>query len=246
MKFTILGTAEQLAERAAGEIVRRVRAKPSAVLILPTGNTPLRTYARIVEVTRRDSVDWSHVRIVTLDEYADIPRDDPRVLGAWLEREIVGPLGIDAERFIRFDPAGDPIAECVRMEAWVARNGPADLAILGLGLNGHLGFNEPGTSFASSTHHLPLTPESIASNAVYWGGQANVPRTAFTLGLATLAGSRSIMLLVSGASKAAILKRCLQGPVGPEVPATALRAHADAMVLADRPAAAELSGGRTT
>lgn len=244
MKLIVLDTADQLAERAAREIVAEVRAHPSAIIVLPTGNTPLPTYSRVVELTKRERIDWSGIRVVSLDEYSGISRDDPRVLGAWLEREFTEPLEIAADRFVRFDPSGQPDSECARIEDWLARHGPPDMAILGLGLNGHLGFNEPGTPFDSVTHHLSLTPESIGSNAVYWRGEQNVPRSAFTLGLATLMRSRRILLLVTGSPKATILARCLQGPIGPETPATALRAHANVLVLADRQAAAALSPGR--
>lgn len=243
MRLITLADPRELADRAAHEIVETVRDRPDAIIVLPTGNTPLRTYARVMELTRQDRLDWSRIRIVALDEYCGIARDDPRVLGAWLEREIVGPLGIAPQHFIRFDPTADPQAECARVEGWLASHGPADLAILGLGLNGHLGFNEPGTHFDSPTHHLQLTPESIASNAVYWGGEAKVPRAAFTLGLATLLASRRLMMLVSGAPKAPILAQTLEGPVSTDVPATALRARADTLVLADRAAAAELADG---
>ena len=244
MKLVVLDNAEQLAASAADEILRTVTLRPDAILVLPTGNTPLPTFARLVDLTAERGTDWSGVRVVSLDEYAGISRDDPRVLGAWLEREFTGPLGIAADRFIRFRPDGDPLVECTRMEEWLAENGPVDLAILGLGLNGHLGFNEPGTAFVSRTHHLVLTPESIASNAVYWGGEANVPRMAFSLGLGTLAEADAIMLLVSGASKARILEKCIEGPIGPEIPATALRFRTDAVVYADRDATSLLSERR--
>jgi len=244
MKLTVFDDAEQLAARAADEIHRTVVERPDAIMILPTGNTPLPTYAHLVRLSRERGTNWSQVRMVSLDEYAGIDRRDHRVLGAWLERQLVGPLGIDAEHFIRFHPDGEPDAECARMETWLADNGPPDLAILGLGLNGHLGFNEPGTPFASRTHHLVLTPESVASNAVYWGGEANVPRAAFTLGLATLGDARRIMLLVSGQAKAGVLERTVNGPIGPETPATVLRRRGDTIILADRDAGAALTGGR--
>jgi len=240
MKLTTLAGPRELAERAAEEIVETVRVRPDAIIVLPTGNTPLPTYARVLEVTRRSDLDWSRVRIVALDEYAGIARDDPRVLGAWLQREIVGPLGIGAGNYIRFDPSADPEAECARVDGWLGRHGPADLAVLGLGLNGHLGFNEPGTPFEYGTHHVRLTPESVASNAVYWSGEESVPRSAFTLGLATLLSARRLMLLVSGPAKADIFARSMEGAIGPDIPATSLRTHADCLVLADRAAASAL------
>ena len=243
MKLTVHDNAEHLAASAADVILSTITRRPDAILILPTGNTPLPTYDRVLHLSSKQGTDWSRVRVVSLDEYAGIGRDDPRVLGAWLERQFVGPLGIDAARFIRFDPSGEPAHECARVETWLADNGPADLAILGIGLNGHLGFNEPNTLFTSRAHNVILSPESITSNAIYWGGEAQVPRSAFTLGLATLTESRRIMLLVSGAPKAGILAKAFEGPVDPAVPATALRGHPDTIVLVDRAAAAALTIG---
>ncbi len=239
--LTIMENADQLAQSAAEEILNTVRAQPNAIIVLPTGNTPLPTYARLVEISQQQAIDWSGVRVVSLDEYSGIARDDPRVLCSWLERKIIGPLGIATDHFIRFEPADDPLTESARIEDWLGKNGPIDLAVLGLGLNGHLGFNEPGTAFTARAHSLTLTPESISSNATYWGGEDKVPRSALTLGIGTLMQSCRIMLMVSGQAKADILARSIEGAVGPEVPATALRSHPNLIILADGSAALALS-----
>ncbi|MBN9023376.1 MAG: 6-phosphogluconolactonase, partial [Rhizobiales bacterium] len=129
-----------------------------------------------------------------------------------------------------------PAAEAARMEDAIARLGGIDLAMVGLGPNGHLGFNEPGSAFDSRSRQVVLTPESIRSNAAYWGSEADVPREGLTLGLGTLQAARCLAMVVAGAGKRDILARSLEGPVGEAVPATLLRQHRNAIVFADRAA----------
>jgi glucosamine-6-phosphate deaminase len=155
----------------------------------------------------------------------------------WLSREFMDRAGIPAQNRASFNSdAPDTGAEAARMEQWIAQNGPVDVAVLGLGMNGHIGFNEPGSAFDSRTRLVTLTDESIKSNAAYWGGADRVPRSAFTLGLGTLAHAKEIVLLVNGKHKAAILDRVLNGPVTPDVPATFLRTLKNVTIIADRDA----------
>lgn len=223
-----------LSRRAADIIVDQVRAKPASLLVVPTGATPLGMFRALV--TAGHGLDFSRARFVTLDEYAGIgPRDRRRLL-LWLRRELLDPLGVGEDRVIAFDPEAEPMAESARVEAAIADHGGIDLAVVGLGPNGHLGFNEPGSPFDSRARLVALTPESIRSNAAYWGSEADVPREAFTLGLGTLREARRLALIAGGERKRAILDRTLRGAVGAEVPATLLRIHPDAVVIADRAA----------
>jgi glucosamine-6-phosphate deaminase len=215
---------------------------PQPCVVLPTGNTPLGFYAACVKAGRNSRM--SAGRFVQLDEYLDIAPDDPRTLSGWLDRIFLGPLGIGRDRLVAFDSATkSPDAEAARVETAVRSSG-VDLALLGLGPNGHLGFNEPGSAFESVTRPVPLTPESIMSNAVYWGGADRVPRRAFTLGLGTLATARHTILLVSGAHKAGILRRVLEEAPSTDVPATCLSHVAGSIVVADRAALGSLSPAR--
>jgi glucosamine-6-phosphate deaminase len=223
---------------AAGEVIATVRAKPDAVLVLPTGNTPVGMCRCLVEAAKAGEVDFGTVRFVTLDEYAGIPADDRRRLYAWLERGLLEPLAIPADRIVAFDTQADAAAECRRIEDAIIALGGVDLAVLGIGPNGHIGFNEPGSDFASRAREIALAPDSIASNAAYWGSEQDVPRTALTLGIGTLCESRAVVVIASGQSKADIVARMLAGPVGPEVPATAVRAHPNAKLIADAEALA--------
>jgi glucosamine-6-phosphate deaminase len=171
-----------------------------------------------------------------LDDYAGIAPGDRRSLTGWLRRELLDPLGVPPSRVISFDPLGDGPAECARVEAAIAARGGIDLAILGLGPNGHLGFNEPGTPFDARCGLVPLSPASITSNSAYWGSEAEVPRMGFTLGLGTLCEAEQFVLIVSGAHKAGILAQTLLGDIDVDTPATLARRHPRATVIADRAA----------
>jgi len=224
---------------AAASLVRtQLEAKPDSLLVVPTGSTPLGMFRVLVAEARSGTLDFGRCRFATLDEYRGIVPGDRRSLQGWLRRELLGPLGIGEERFIAFDALADATMEAERVERAIAAAGGIDLAVLGLGPNGHLGFNEPGSLFDSRTRGIRLTPESIRSNAAYWGSEEAVPRDGLTLGLGTLHAARRLVLLVSGERKREILARTLDGSVGPELPATLLRRHPCATVIADRAALA--------
>lgn len=229
------GLAREAADRFAAVLAR----KPSATLVLPTGHSPLGLYAELAARVRAGQLDLGSARIVTLDEYAGLAKDDGRRLAGWLARALFQPAGLALERIEAFrSDAPEPAAECDRMERIVRRG--IDLCILGLGPNGHLGFNEPGSAFDSPTRLVSLTPESIASNAAYWGGSDAVPPRGYTIGLGALSRAAGTLLLVLGRHKAEILARSLEGPVGEDVPATILRSMDGVTVVADRDAASRL------
>jgi len=238
MKIIETGDYDDLSRKSAGIVLAQVKAKPSSLLVLPTGNTPLGLFRELVKAAKSGAANFGQVAFVTLDEYADIASDDRRRLSSWLSRELLTPLGIAADAFHAFDPRGNPGAEAERIEGVIAARGGIDLAVLGLGPNGHLGFNEPGSPFDSRTRLVSLTPESIRSNAAYWGGEVDVPSTAYTLGLGTINECRSVVLVVSGARKAGILARTLNDAVSINVPATLFRVHPSSIVIADRDALA--------
>ncbi len=225
----------EFANLAATVLVEKLDGIENPLLVLPTGNTPLGMYRVLLDQygDRRDL--WDRVRFLALDEYIGLGPQDERLFQGWLGRVFLDPIGITADRRMVFDSnTADPAAEIARMEHWVKQNGPIDLAVLGLGGNGHIAFNEPGTSFDQPTHIISLTPDSIASNAQYWGGVDQVPKTAFTLGLGTIAGARQTILLVNGAHKAGILDRVLNGTITPDVPATYLRRQENVTIIADQ------------
>lgn len=229
VKLEVLEDADALARRAADLIGDAVRANPALSVLVATGHTPMATYA---ELARR-GLDASGVTAVQLDEYLGVGEDDPRSLWGWMRRAFVEPLGVG--KVVRLGGGiFDPDTACRRYGAEVSALGGIDLAVLGLGPNGHLGFNEPPCGRGAPTRVVTLTPESLASNAGYWEGRA-VPRRALTAGMDVILSARQILLLVSGEHKRGVLARTLREPPTPGVPASWLQGTG-ATVLADRAA----------
>ncbi|MFL5258968.1 MAG: 6-phosphogluconolactonase [Hyphomicrobiales bacterium] len=238
MKIVEVADYAEMSRRVAAIVVSQLRDKPDALLIFPTGETPRGLFRELSSLRKHGALDCGRMRVATLDEYAGLARDDRRRLTLWLERELLNPLEIGDDRVIAFDPAAsDAEAECARVEREIADG--IDLAIVGLGPNGHVGFNEPGSPFDSRARLVALAPESIRSNAAYWGSEAQVPPTALTLGLGTISQSRRLVLMASGRHKADVLAQVISGPIGPELPGTMLRLHSDATIVADREALSE-------
>lgn len=230
LSVEVLDDAAALAGRAADLIEAAAGARPTLSLLAATGQTPLATYA---ELARRGRLRGSPLTAVQLDEYLGVGEDDPRSLWAWMRRALVAPL--DVRKVLRFDAlAQDPDAACRRFEADVEAAGGIDLAVLGLGPNGHLGFNEPPCGPDARTRTVTLTPASLESNAAYWNGLP-VPERALTAGMNLILGAAHTLLLVSGEHKRDILARALEGPPTPEVPASWLQGT-NTTVLADRAA----------
>ena len=228
--------AGDLAREAAAVIADAIAADPQAALVVATGETPEPTYRELARSVA-SGLDVSRIRVFQLDEYAGIAHDDRRSLYGWTMRGFAEPLGVEPERVTRLDGAtADLDASCRRYEAEVKEAGGFDLAILGLGPNGHIGFNEPPSARDAPTRSVELSAESVASNARYWGGEDHVPRRAITAGMDLLMAASRILLIVSGNLKRSILARVLDGPIGPDVPASFLQEHRDVVVLTDRDA----------
>lgn len=234
MKIIVADDYADLSRKAADAVARQIQSKPSSLLVLPTGNTPLGLFRDLIGLARL-GLDVSAIRFAVLDDYAGIKSDDRRSLTAWLGRELLLPLGIGAHRLLAFETLGDAALEGPRMDAAIKAAGGIDLAVLGLGPNGHLGMNEPGTPFDQPSFHAVLTPATIRSNAVYWGSEADVPRAGFTLGLGTLGAAQSLLLLVSGAHKAEILAHVIKDRDS-ELPAALVHRHPRATIIADQAA----------
>ncbi len=217
--------------------LNRAAAKNGPIrVVLPTGSTPLGLYRELIahHAHRRDLWDWFHY--VALDDYAGLAPDDRRLFSNWLARDILTPLSIPpTHRTIFNSAAPDPSAECARMDAQLDSNG-IDIAVLGLGTNGHIGFNEPGSAFDARTRLIHLSADSLAANAAYWGGMDHVPPTAYTLGLGHIMRARETILLVQGPHKAEILHRMLYDPISTTLPATALRQMHNVTIVADQAA----------
>lgn len=232
-----------MSRRAADEIDAAVRAQPRIVLALPTGHTPIQTYACLVELQRVNRTDWSQVTTFNLDEYVGVAPDHPESYAAFMQRHLFGPLRPPpASRHLPDGLAPDPQAEARRYEAAIDAKGGIDLAVLGVGTNGHLGFNEPGDSLAGPTHVAEITDETWRRNfpALAQEGPPEARgqfRRAYTMGIGTILQARRIVLLASGAAKREILAQALEGPITPHNPASFLQLHRAVTLVLDADAA---------
>lgn len=228
---------EEVARAAAADVAAAVRRVPDAAILFAVGETPVPLYAELAARRAAGDLDTSRVRAVQLDEYVGVPPTDERAFFGWLERDVLGPLAIARERTtaLRGDSA-DPAAECERYERAVREAGGIDLAILGLGLNGHLGFNEPPSAADAPTRVVDLAEPTIEASAGYWGSRELVPPRGITAGMRVLLAARETILVVTGERKRDILRAALEGPVTPDVPASLLRTIERVRVHADRAA----------
>lgn len=209
-------------------------ARPAPTFLAALGTSALGIYAGLADRRMAAGFDTTTVRLVQLDEYIGIPDDDPRSLFGWLERDVATPLGVPPEQVLRIDGmALDRDAEALRVARTIDDAGGIDVAVLGLGPNGHLGFNEPPSAATGASRVVDLTAASIDSNARYWGSSNRVPPQAITVGMNLLLAARRPLLVVKGASKRSILRALLDGPPRDELPASHLRRITHATLLAD-------------
>ena len=237
MELIVTDNYQELSRVGADLIAGVISAQPDAAVVLPTGDTPTGIYQELAGRARRGELDASKLRVFQLDEYLGITSDDPRSLYGWLARALFEPLGIPDDNVVRLPgDAADPAAACRAYDRQVEAEGGFELAVLGLGLNGHLGFNEPPADSHAPTRVVDLSEASIESSTRYWGDRNMVPRQAVTAGMVHLLGARRILLIVSGEHKREILRRTLTGSVTPDVPSSYLQNLSGVTVIADRDA----------
>lgn len=239
----VVADANAMSVRAADLVTETIQQNPDAAICLPTGSTPLGMFDELAERVDRGEIDLSHVELYCLDEYLGVDRDDPNSLTGWLWSAFVTRVGIDPRRVHTLPTtAEDPAGAAASFDRELVQRGGLDLAVLGLGPNGHIGYNEPGSPRESRTRVVSLKPESVRQAASYWSGNVSVPGEAITLGVGTLLEAKRIVLIVSGEAKSAILRRALEESPGAEVPASWLRLAGDRLhIIADREAARALS-----
>lgn len=242
MEVVPLDSADEVAAIAADTIEAAVRAHPGTVLGLATGSTPLATYQELIRRHRAGGgPSYDDVRCFTLDEYVGLPPGHPESYRATIARELTDPLGIAAERVHGPDPAeADLPSAGERYEAELRAAGGVDLQLLGIGSDGHLAFNEPGSSLGSLTRIKTLTDRTRRDNARFFGSVDDVPRHVLTQGLGTILRARHLLLLATGAGKADALAAAVEGPVSASCPASVLQLHPHVSVLVDPPAASKL------
>jgi glucosamine-6-phosphate deaminase len=241
----IFQSPEAAARTLAADVAGALAADPGLVLALPAGRTPLRFYRELADLHRARHVDFSRITTFGLDEFAGIAPVDPRSFRAFLQRHLFDHVNVSPRR-IHFlnGAAADPDAECRRYERAIRRAGGIDLMILGLGRNGHIGFNEPGSFLIADTHPTRLAAGTRRANRALFGSAAEVPRAALSMGIATILHARRVVLVATGTAKARAAARMVNGPVTPRLPASFLQLHSRAELWIDRAAAARLRRGR--
>jgi glucosamine-6-phosphate deaminase len=243
MRFDIRPSAADAARAVARLIAESIRTNPAVVLALPTGRTTLALYRALVDLCRTDRIDFRAVRTFNLDEFAGLPPIHPGSYRAFMARHLFRHVNLAPEHVhLPRGDAPDLGVEAARYEAAIAAAGGIELAVVGLGANGHIGFNEPAAALVADTHVARLTLGSRRANAWMFGGRTrNVPTHALSMGAATILRARRVVLLATGTSKASIVARACQGPVTTRVPASLLQTHPSAVVVLDRAAASRLT-----
>ncbi len=228
---------EDMGKKAANLIGATVIRKPDCVLGLATGSTPLGIYASLIERYQDKDLDFSAVKSVNLDEYKGLGEDNPQSYRYYMKENFFRHINIRPENTHLPDGLEpDSAKACADYDAVIASMGQVDLQLLGLGHDGHIGFNEPNQYFDKETHCVDLAPMTIEANKRFFASADEVPRQAYTMGIAAILRARCVLLAVSGRDKAKILKEALTGPITPEVPASALQFHPNVVVVADEDA----------
>ena len=228
---------------ASGMIIDLIKEKESATLGLATGSSPESTYAYLVEAYRRGEVSFANVNTVNLDEYVGLDGAHPQSYRFFMEENLFSKVNIIPENtHIPKGMAADVAAECERYDRLISALTPIDIQLLGIGHNGHIGFNEPSDFFTENTHSVELSPSTIEANSRFFPTAADVPRRAITMGIAQIMSAKSIVLLAFGEGKSTILKAALTGEVTPACPASVLQLHPNLTVIADTSALGKMQG----
>ena len=230
-----------MSRKAANLIAAQILVKPNCVLGLATGSTPIGAYEELVRKHEAGDLNFSKVKSINLDEYKGLSPDNDQSYRYFMNDHLFNHVNIDKAN--TNVPNGlEPDAEkaCREYDEIIAASGGIDLQLLGLGHNGHIGFNEPADEFSKGTNCVNLTKSTIDANKRFFASEADVPTQAYTMGCASIMGAKKILLVVSGKDKAPILKKVICGPVTPQVPASLLQLHPDAIVIADEDALSEI------
>ncbi len=225
---------------AANIISAQVIMKPDCVLGLATGSTPIGTYEQLIRWYEKGDLDFSQVHSINLDEYRGLSPENDQSYRYFMNKHLFDSINIDKKN--TFVPDGmepDKEKACRDYDEIIRSHGGIDMQILGLGHNGHIGFNEPGSAFGKETHCVQLTESTISANARFFASIDEVPKEAYTMGIKSIMQAKKIVVIVSGESKKEIVKRAFTGPITPEVPASVLQLHNDVILVGDEAALSE-------
>jgi len=242
IRFICAKDYDEMSRKAANVISAQMVMKPESVLGLATGSTPIGTYACLVERYKQGDLDFSGITSVNLDEYKGLPHENDQSYYYFMNDNLFSKVNIDLNNTYVPDGTIEDAAEaCEKYEEIIAATGGVDLQLLGLGHNGHIGFNEPAEVFPKETHCVTLAQSTIEANARFLASKEEVPTQAYTMGIQTIMNAKKILLVVSGADKADIVYKAFFGDVTPLVPASVLQLHQDVTVVGDEAAFAKIA-----
>ncbi len=237
MNVYVTKNYQELSRKAANIISAQIIMKPNAVLGLATGSTPEGAYEKLVEWYQKGDVDFSQITTVNLDEYKGLSGDHDQSYRYFMNKHLFNHVNIDKDStFVPDGTIEDAEEACCAYNELLESVGPADLQLLGIGGNGHIGFNEPADTYEALTHCVALTESTIEANARFFESADDVPKFAYTMGIKNIMNAKTILLMASGESKANALYEALYGPITPKVPASVLQLHPDVLVVADEAA----------
>lgn len=232
MKFITVENYNELSRLAANIIAAQVTLKPNCVLGLATGSSPLGTYAKLAEKCAAGDLDFSGVTSVNLDEYVGLTGDNDQSYRYFMDNNLFANINIDRKNtYVPNGCAEDLEKEGERYDNLIKELGGTDLQLLGIGLDGHIGFNEPDEAFTKGTHMVDLDPSTIEANARFFESIDDVPKKAITMGMGAIMQAKKILLIANGQNKKDILMKAFYGPITPQVPASILQLHSDVTVI---------------
>lgn len=242
IKVFIVKSYEELSKRAAETIAGAIRSKPNSVLGLATGGTPVGCYRELIRMHKEEGLDFSRVVTFNLDEYIGLPPTHPQSYRYFMDENLFHHVNIKIENtHVPNGLSDDPQRTCKGFEEAIRKAGGIDLQLLGIGANGHIAFNEPGSPFDSRTRVVNLSERTIEDNARFFKSIDEVPRQALSMGIGTIMEARKIVLLASGVRKAEVVAKSVEGSITTDVPASVLQRHPDCTFILDEEAASKLA-----
>ena len=232
IRYQIVETYEDLCRIGAEMIAAQIAEKPDSVLGLATGSSPVGIYRKLIERYCAGKLDFSNITSVNLDEYVGLGGDHPQSYRYFMQKNLFDHVNITPSKtFVPNGLAADTRAECAAYDDRIRNLGGIDLQLLGIGLDGHIGFNEPADRFTEETHVVSLHPSTIAANARFFESEDEVPHSAITMGVGSIMQARKILLIANGPAKKGIVEKAVSGPITPQVPASILQRHPDVTVI---------------
>ena len=241
MKVIVAKDYNEMSKKAAQIIAAQITLKPNSVLGFATGSSPVGTYQELAKKNQAGEIDFSEIITVNLDEYRGLPQEHEQSYIKFMNDNLFDHVNIDkANTYLPNGMAECPEEECARYDALIESLGGIDLQLLGIGHNGHIGFNEPSDHFENGTHCVTLTERTIEANKRFFASADEVPRQAYTMGIGTIMAAKKIVVVVSGEDKAEAVKKCVKGVITPEVQGSILQLHPDVTIICDEAAYSKL------